>query len=103
MKQRKKKIVADFGINIIASGILTIMLQIVIYPLLASRYSDLEYGTILTIMGIMNIIIVTLGNSLNNVRLIQNKEYLDKNVTGDFNLLVIFALISALTGQLLAR
>jgi len=75
-------------------SIVTVMsLQLLVYPYLAKVTSAETYGVILTLMGIVNIIIVGLGNSLNNIRLIQNNEYINKNVHGDFNALLIGSLI----------
>ncbi len=90
-----KKIVRDFIINIVASGILTAVLQLLVYPLLANKVSAPVYGVILTIMGIQNTIINALGNALNNVRLIQNNKYtLHQN--GDFNIILLLATIAAI-------
>ena len=93
---KKQRIFADFGLNIIASGILNFVLQLVIYPFFAGHNSTGEYGTIVTIMGIANILIATLGNSLNNTRLIQNRKYTEGNHTGDFNLLAVTSAFASL-------
>ncbi len=90
-----KKIFWDFSLNIIASGIKTVGLQLVTYPILARMYTSDYYGVILTQMGICNTITVTFGNALNNVRLIQNERYKKCNQEGDFNLFVILACVLA--------
>lgn len=69
------------------------VLQLVVYPYLAKTNSAEAYGIILTLMGIVNIIIVSLGNSLNNIRLVQNTEYKNRNIEGDFNLILLGSLI----------
>jgi O-antigen/teichoic acid export membrane protein len=90
-----KKIFSDFGINILASLILTMVLQIVLYPFLAENYNSHEYGVILVVMGIYNSIVAMFGTALNNTRLILNEKYVEKGIEGDFNLLLlIFCLIS---------
>lgn len=92
--KKYKKIAGDFIINILASGVLTAVLQLLVYPLLANEVSASVYGIILTVMGIQNTIINALGNALNNVRLIQNDKYaLQQN--GDFNIILLFATIAA--------
>lgn len=92
-----KSISKDFVYNILASLVLTGVMQLVTYPLLARYYSSEEYGVILTLMGISNTIMVSIGNSLNNVRLIMKTEYEEKQIIGDFNsLLVIFTIIGVL-------
>lgn len=84
-----KSISIDFVYNILSSLIITGVSQLVVYPVLASRYSGSEYGVILTVMGVINTLIVAFGNTLNNVRLIMATEYESKNKVGDFNLLAI--------------
>lgn len=90
---RLKRISSDFFINIVASFLLTGILQLVVYPCLAASINSVDYGEILTIMGIINTIIVTLGNTLNNVRLITNTKYVEEKLEGDFNLLLIYGIV----------
>lgn len=82
--QKGFKIIKDFGWNIAASVIITAFLQLVVYPLLARWFNSDSYGQILTIMGIANIFIVSIGGGLNNARLIQNEKYAESD-GGDFN------------------
>lgn len=103
LKNRVKNVSKDFIYNIIASLLFTGVLQVVVYPVLASKF-DQEYGTILTIMGIVNAIAVSLGNTLNNVRLIMNSAYDEKQVSGDYNIILAGAVaiaiivVAAITG-----
>ena len=92
---RMNKKLKDICLNIIASGVMTAALQLIVYPLLGSRFSAATYGEILTIMGLCNILSGTLGNALNNVRLIRNSDYSSQKLVGDFNLLVAIASSSA--------
>lgn len=91
-----RKIIYDFIINIFASMILTIMLQLLIYPYIAKIYTVDQYGTILVIMGIYNTIVATLGTSLNNIKLISNEKYKKNQIKGDFNLIIIIFIIISL-------
>lgn len=84
----KKTIYKDFFINILASGIVTCVLQILVYPVLGQTFNIKDYGLLLTIMGLVNIIASAFGNSLNNTRLLKNNLY--KN-PGDFNILLLFS------------
>ena len=81
----------DFSLSIIASVISAGVLQLAVYPLLALTFDASLYGLLLTLMGIINTIGISLGNSLNNTRLILGTEYNKKNYTGDFNLILLFA------------
>lgn len=93
--EKGKKVFSDFGYNIVATIITTVVLQIIVYPYLATSFSADVYGQLLTIMGIANIFAVSLGGGLNNVRLIQKDLYEEQKVTGDYNLLLlIFSSIS---------
>ena len=90
-KGRFGSISKDFFYNILASVILTGVMQVVVYPFLALKFNNQEYGTLLTIMGIANTVIVAFGNTLNNVRLIVNNDYEREHLEGDFNgLLFLF-------------
>lgn len=91
-----KKLIADFGCNIIASILLVFGLQIVVYPSLAKLFDAGTYGVLLTFMGIVNTITSSLGITLNNTRLIGDADYKDKGISGDFNILLIGACCSSL-------
>lgn len=114
---RFKRITGDFIISIFASVIYTFARQIVVFPLLAARLSDADYGTLLTVAGLCNVCTAMIGNALNNIRLVQNSRYQEADASGDFNFLcllgsgvsVLFAVIlwrmfplSSLTAVLLA-
>lgn len=85
----------DVFLNILAAGVSTGVMQLILYPLLASRLGASEYGTMLTVMGIMNVIVLSLGNNLCNARIVQNEKYKKEGKVGDFQLLVISASILA--------
>lgn len=80
----KSGIYRDFILSLFASAVTTIAAQIVTYPVLAKLCSSEEYGRILTIMGVGNVITLAFGNSLNNARLVLNTEYEEKQEEGDF-------------------
>ena len=95
LAKKYNKISKDFVYNFLSSAIGTGTQQLVVYPFFAYILSKDEYGELLTIMGIVYICSVALGNSLNNVRLIQNAEYIDKGYKGDFNILAVASIIIA--------
>jgi len=96
-----KRISFDFILNITASLVLTGVMQLVVYPFLAWKFSEEKYGIILTTMGLLNVLISVFGTTINNARLLQNSFYEDNNTTGDFNVIVIlFSSISAVTSFL---
>ena len=82
-----KRITGDFAINILASVIYTFARQIVVFPILAARLSDADYGTLLTVAGLANVCTALVGSSMNNIRLVQNSRYEEQGRHGDFLLL----------------
>ena len=90
-----KKMFGDVGLNILAAGAPVIVMQLIVYPYLAKYNSAETYGVLLTVIGIVNMLLGVFGTSLNNVRLMQKKRYEEKNVTGDFNRLLIISAIIA--------
>lgn len=63
---------------------------------MANAFNCQEYGLLLTMMGLINTIGVSLGNLLNNTKLIQNTEYNELNIKGDYNFLFMISNISGL-------
>lgn len=83
----------DFFINILASILLTGMTQIFVYPMLGRYFSASEYGTILTLIGVVNAIGASLGSPLNNTKILMNSLYKHKKYEGDYNLVAIGCII----------
>ena len=91
----KRKIVSDITLNILASVIPIFVLQFLALPLVASKIDSDSYGQLLTIVGLMNLSAATLGNVLNNSRLINYKKYEELKIEGDFNILLgVFFIIN---------
>lgn len=87
--QITKGIMGDALLNVIATAILTIGSQIIVYPFLSREMSAEAYGTFLTTIGIINTVSVSFGNTLNISRLLSQPEYVKSKTRGDFNLLFI--------------
>ncbi|WP_411337981.1 lipopolysaccharide biosynthesis protein [Ruminococcus gauvreauii] len=88
MQKKFKKVGTDFLYNIFASGIVTGIMQLLLYPVINKILGDIKYGNILTVMGIINTTSAVVGLSLNNIRLVNNAKNADKNLLGDYNLLL---------------
>ena len=95
-----KKIIIDFVLNIAASTIPLILLQYFILPYIAKKIGTNNYGTIILILGIINIIVSAFGNSLNNGRLVDNKIY--EKIKGDYSIILIIFSISTIISSVLA-
>jgi O-antigen/teichoic acid export membrane protein len=89
----KKKIIYDSMLNITASAIPIVILQLVLFPLLANKYGVEEYGVIITLVSLSTLISQPFGNVLNNIRLLENNLYSRENIKGDFNVLLLGSLL----------
>ena len=84
----KKKIVVDMCLNIIAVTIPVAVLQLIVYPITAKSIGGDSYGLMITIYSVWIMISNSLGNVLNNIRLLYENAYLKQNIKGDFNILL---------------
>lgn len=89
----KRKIIIDAILNIIASAIPLIILQLIALPFISSSIGDTRFGLLLTLISLSTLLSHPFGNVLNNIRLLQNEDYKQKNITGDFNLLLVTSII----------
>lgn len=97
-----KTISSDVVLNLLASLVSTGVMQLVLYPVLAKKMGDECYGEMLTIMGIVNIIVLSIGNNLCNARIVVNEQYKKEGIVGDFQILIgIGILLSTLVILLL--
>lgn len=81
---KHREIYKDFVLGLAASAVTMVMLQVILYPVLARNFSADEYGSILTVMGVANMLIVVIGGSLNNTRLLLQPKYEERGLEGDF-------------------
>ena len=87
LRAKIASITGDFALSILASIIYTFSRQIVVFPLLAARLSAAENGTLLTVIGLVNVFVALVGGTLNNIRLIKDSDYSELRKKGDFLLL----------------
>ena len=86
--KRNKKIVIDMLLSIVANALPIATLQLVVYPVTAKAIGSERYGLMITIYSIWMVIAYSLGNVLNNIRLINNNYYEESGQEGDFIILV---------------
>ncbi|MEB7781086.1 MULTISPECIES: lipopolysaccharide biosynthesis protein [Mammaliicoccus] len=67
----------DITVNILATVIPIIVMQLILIPIYSRNNTSEDFGEFLLIITLVNILAVILGNTLNNIRLI-NKD--DKNI-----------------------
>ena len=86
---KKKKIIYDSLLNIVATAVPLVVLQLLILPSVAKHLGAERNGTMLAIVSLFSILSLPLGTSFNNVRLLRQVDYEDANVIGDFNICII--------------
>lgn len=86
---KTKNFFVDSLLNIISSALPLLILQIVSFPILAKELGGDKYGTIVALISLFTIVSFPLGNVLNNLRLLMNKTYIERNLRGDFNFILI--------------
>lgn len=85
---QKRKVFVDVILNISATALPLIMLQIFVYPNVAKKIGGIEFGLMITIYSIWVMIPNALGNVLNNIKLLRFKEYEQLGEDGDIAILV---------------
>lgn len=83
----KKKAIFDILLNLIAATLPIVMLQLIIYPRTAAMLGGNEYGFMLTIYSIWIMLPNSLGNVLNNIKLLKLPEYQKLGIEGDIPIL----------------
>lgn len=71
----------DVFLNIVATAIPIAVLQLCIYPLIATNVDDEIYGLFLTQISVLTIISGSLGNALNNIRLVKMNNMSRQDIT----------------------
>lgn len=95
IKKKSFKLVGDLFYTVMATVVLNVVLQIVIYPLITHYYGDKITGEILYFMGFIYIIPQAFASALSNTRLVVRKTYDASNE--DFkHLIIMSSVISAL-------
>ncbi len=87
----------DVVLNLLAVAVSTGTVQLLLYPIMAKELGPEGYGTMLTIMGVVNLLAISFGNNLCNARILENHKYKEINIKGDFQIyLIIFSVLSFL-------
>lgn len=89
----KKKFVIDSLLNIIATSIPLLILQLVTLPVVGAILGGDQYGLVVTLISLFTLLSLPFGNVLNNIRLLSDNEYKQKDITGDFNALLAGSII----------
>lgn len=88
LNRGKLKVLFDMALNIAATALPIAVLQLIIYPQIAKLIGGEEYGLMLTIYSVWIMIPNSLGNVLNNIKLLRFKDYQNLGENGDIALLL---------------
>lgn len=89
LKLRKQwKVVFDMGLNICAVSVPIAVLQLAVYPYLAKSLDGELYGLMLALYSVWMVVSNSLGNVLNNIRLLYAAGCEERNSTGDFKFIL---------------
>lgn len=91
------RISKDFIMSILASVIVTIATTFFVNPILAKRMDSDSYGLLLTLAALVTMLSAVFGNTLSNVRLVQNnkKDLSDNNHTFNYKAIIFISAIIA--------
>ena len=85
----KKNFLIDTILNITATAIPILILQLITLPLVGKKLGGEEYGLVVTLVSLFTVLSFPFGNVLNNIRLLYNQNYEQENLLGDFNILLV--------------
>lgn len=88
-----KKTLTDLVLSTIAYALPTVVLTFFVQPILAKFISGDANGLFLTKISVIRLCVTVFCASLANVRLLLDKNYESKNRVGDFNFLLVVAVV----------
>lgn len=85
-----KQAIKNVILNMVASVVPIAVLQLWILPSLAKSLPESEYGLAITLISLVTVFSQTIGNVVNNIRLLSNSNYVATGDIGDFQILLLF-------------
>ena len=79
------KFIKDTSINIISNLLIIVVVQLITFPLFNQNENENTFAIIIVLYGIAILLATTLGNTLNNVRLLYNDDLNIKQKNNLFN------------------
>lgn len=89
LKRLFNSIWGNMLLNTFAAAIPVLILQVIVLPFFARTLAAVHYGLLLTLLSVLNFIPASLGNALNNIKLLYRKKYEDEHVSGDFQVILL--------------
>ena len=100
---RYKQLIGDVVLSVVASCVPLVLLQLAILPLVAGRLSEDEYGLVVTLIALLSLCPGTVGNVLNNIRLMDGKANVGRTFPANYSfVMVAFTVLSAIVTAVIA-
>lgn len=93
MKKNYVDFIKNISFSFFAYALPTAILQFLVQPIIAKKIGADENGQYLTLMSLNYFLIGITATVLNTVRLLQDKNYKERHLSGDFNLILVGYLI----------
>lgn len=88
---KKSVFVIDFLYSFSGVLFLNCVLQFLVYPYISNIIGESEFGILITLLSIINLMSTTFGSSANYARVISHSE--NKDCNGDYNIFLFFSSI----------
>lgn len=86
-----KKVFVDYALTFASSLVTVGIIQLLVYPVLAQKLGNDQYGIFLTIIGIINALMPSFGSSLRNTHIVRSDDYEQQECEySDFTRIAIF-------------
>lgn len=85
-KQTAKRIGGDLLYSIAGVAFFNIILQFIIYPYVSAKIGSAQFGNMLFLLAVVNIIAPSFGNAVNNTRMVLPER--EKTENGDYMLIL---------------
>lgn len=87
-----KMFINDSIKTLLSTTFLMVVIQFVLFPYFSNKYTSEVFGEILTIYSIFSISTVVIGNTLNNLRLLDSNIYKNKEFGIDYLKLIVISI-----------
>ncbi|QFR05592.1 hypothetical protein GA597_01200 [Staphylococcus haemolyticus] len=91
------KFLKDSSLNIISNLIVVVVIQLIAFPLINKDVNNSQFALLIVLYGIAIVIATSLGNTLNNVRLLHREDISEIEretiFTRGFLIILVFNLI----------
>ena len=94
-------IIKNIMLSIGGNFVFIFVSQLVVYPLLSNTLAMDEFGALLTLIAISNLLGTVFGGTLNNIRLIHSQEYKEQGCEGDFRILLEYGAVMSILCMLI--